>query len=206
MIRLISFLTFIVTYSIGLCQNDTIFSKNGKIIEIGTLVEGKREGKWISYHENAQVESEGLYKNDKKTGEWTWYYDNGTLCCKEKYKNHKFKKGEYWEENGKSTTKSEIDINPEYPGGIDAFRKMVSDNLQYPEDARQEGIEGNVFLEFDINKNGELVNINVIRGVHPSLDNEAIRVVSLSEKWTPSSMCGKPVKAGYVFPVVFVLY
>lgn len=203
--KLLVILIFIVISLKGICQPDTLFSEGGQVLEIGALIDGEKEGKWVSYHENNLVESKGLYKHNKKIGEWTWYYDNGTLCCKEKYKNDKYKKGDFWDKDGNPTSRSEITIKPEYPGGIESFRKMVSDNLRYPEEASKEGVKGNVFLEFDINKSGVLVNLHVVRSVHPSLDKEAIRVVSLSELWTPGSLCEKPVTVGYVFPVVFVL-
>jgi TonB family protein len=203
--RLFRFLILLFSPVVIYGQVDTIFLSNGQIQEIGERVDGLKQGKWISYHENGKIESIGYYNKDKKEGEWLWYYDNGRLCSKEKYKKDLFKKGDFWDREGKQTTINEVMIKPEYPGGMDAFRKLIADNLRYPESAAKKGIHGTVFLEFNINSKGELVDLHVIRGVDPALDKEAIRVVNLSEKWKPGSHHGKLVTVSYTFPVVFVL-
>jgi protein TonB len=85
------------------------------------------------------------------------------------------------------------------------FREWVYSKTVYPPVAQENGISGKVFIEFSISKTGEIVDVRVTRGVDPLLDNEALRVINLSPKWTPGMQRGKPVKVKYTFPFVFKL-
>ena len=85
------------------------------------------------------------------------------------------------------------------------FREFVNNNIIYPPDALKDGIEGKVFIQFSINQQGEVVDAEVLRGVHPLLNAEALRVINSSPKWTPAMQRGKPVKVTYSFPVEFNL-
>ena len=85
------------------------------------------------------------------------------------------------------------------------FREFVNNNIIYPPDAIKDGIEGKVFIQFSINQQGEVVDAEVLRGVHPLLDAEALRVINSSPKWTPGMQRGKPAKVTYSFPVEFIL-
>ncbi len=89
--------------------------------------------------------------------------------------------------------------------GLEKFRDWVQANLIYPSDMASEHLEGRVIVQFIIDVNGKLVEANVIRGVHPSFDNEALRVVRLSPDWEPAKQDGKPVKQQMVIPVRFEL-
>ena len=92
--------------------------------------------------------------------------------------------------------------------GMDAeqgFREWVSKNTNYPPVAQENGISGRVFVEFTISKTGEVTDVKLLRGVDPLLDNEAMRVIKASPKWTPGMQRGKPVKVKYQFPVAFRL-
>jgi protein TonB len=87
----------------------------------------------------------------------------------------------------------------------DAFRTYIQQNLKYPVIAQENGVSGRVFVQFDINGKGEVTNIVVVRGVDPSLDKEAIRVVKSSPLWTPGKQRGRPVKVRFTFPIAFQL-
>lgn len=89
--------------------------------------------------------------------------------------------------------------------GLEKFIKWVGANLIYPADMASEHIEGRVIVQFIIDVNGKLIEANVLRGVHPSFDNEALRVVRLSPDWEPAKQGGKPVKQQFVIPVRFEL-
>lgn len=90
-------------------------------------------------------------------------------------------------------------------GGQDAFRKYIAENLRYPQIAAENGIQGRVFVQFVVNANGEVSDATVVRGVDPSLDREAIRVVMSSPSWTPGRQRGEPVRVAFTFPINFVL-
>ncbi len=87
----------------------------------------------------------------------------------------------------------------------EGFREYVAKNTQYPAVAQENGISGRVMVEFTIDKSGNLIDAKVVRGVDPSLDNEALRVIRSSPKWVPGKQRGKTVKVKYTFPVGFKL-
>ena len=83
------------------------------------------------------------------------------------------------------------------------FRNYVNENLQYPQELSTSTIIGKVYVEFLIDTDGSIIDAKVLRGLHPLLDAEALRVISSSPKWTPGKQRGKPVKVKYQFPVNF---
>ena len=85
------------------------------------------------------------------------------------------------------------------------FSKWVSEQMQYPQDAIDQNIQGRVVLQFTVNKDGQVEDVQVVRGVNEALDNEAVRVVTASPKWEPGTQNGNPVNVRYIFPVVFRL-
>jgi TonB family protein len=89
--------------------------------------------------------------------------------------------------------------------GADAFRFFIQQNLKYPEEAQKNGEQGRVFVSFVVNKIGYVQDVKIARGVSPSLDKEAARVVKSSPKWEPGKQDGKAVNVRYTFPIVFAL-
>jgi TonB family protein len=98
-----------------------------------------------------------------------------------------------------------VEEDPVFPGGVAAMQKWLKDNLRYPPVAEEMGISGKVFLEFVIGRDGVIRDIVVARGVDPSLDKEAVRVVSQMPKWIPGKQAGKPVSVKFTMPVSFTL-
>ena len=99
-----------------------------------------------------------------------------------------------------------VEIMPKFQGKESgAFRTYIGENLKYPETAQKNGVSGKVYVQFDINKKGELVNAEVIRGADADLDKEALRVVNSSPKWDSGVNDGKPVIVRYTFPITFAL-
>jgi TonB family protein len=109
------------------------------------------------------------------------------------------------EEKKEAETVSVSEKMPEYPGGIKAFMEMITLNMVYPEKARQEKTEGRVIVQFNIDVDGSVCDIAVVRSVSAELDAEAMRLIALSEKWTPGEKNGEPVKVKYTIPVSFKL-
>ena len=100
-----------------------------------------------------------------------------------------------------------VEEKPSFKGGdANEFSKWVNANLKYPERAKKNNIQGRVTLRFDIKADGRLTNVSVLRGADPDLDQEAVRVVSSSPKWTPGKTRGTPVDVTYTFPVIFQLH
>jgi len=98
-----------------------------------------------------------------------------------------------------------VENMPEFPGGDLELRKYIAQHIQYPEVAKENGIQGKVFIQFVVNQKGEVEQVKVVRGVDPSLDKEAIRVIKALPKWKPGSQRGKPVKVSFTVPINFQL-
>lgn len=99
-----------------------------------------------------------------------------------------------------------VEENASFMGGdLNTFSTWVSEHIQYPAQASEAGITGKVIVQFSVNREGKVVGAKVIRSVHPSLDNEAIRVIMTSPKWQPAKQSGNAVKQNYVIPISFTL-
>jgi TonB family protein len=98
-----------------------------------------------------------------------------------------------------------VEDMPEFPGGSNALAKYLKENVKYPEEARKKGIQGRVFVNFVVDVDGKVVNVRIVRGVHPLLDAEALRVVNAMPKWEPGKQRGKPVRTAYTIPINFMI-
>ena len=99
-----------------------------------------------------------------------------------------------------------VESMPEFPGGQQALFKYLSENVKYPVIAQENGIQGRVICQFLVNKDGSIVDVEVVRsGGDPSLDKEAVRVIKTMPKWKPGKQRGKPVRVKYTVPVNFKL-
>ena len=99
-----------------------------------------------------------------------------------------------------------VETMPEFPGGQQALMKFLTENLQYPANAKEKGIQGRVVCQFVVEKNGTPSNIEVVSSSgEPSLDNEAVRVISIMPKWKPGKQRAKPVPVTFVLPIRFKL-
>ncbi|HHU58013.1 MAG TPA: energy transducer TonB [Bacteroidales bacterium] len=98
-----------------------------------------------------------------------------------------------------------VEEMPEFPGGPEALQRYLSQSVRYPVIAQENGIQGRVYIQFVINQNGEVTNATILRGVDPSLDREALRVVEAMPKWKPGKQRNRPVRVSYTVPINFVL-
>lgn len=98
-----------------------------------------------------------------------------------------------------------VEEMPEFPGGTDALYEYIYDHIEYPQIALDNEIEGNVYVKFCVTYQGKVEQISVIRGVHPALDAEAIRVVGTLPTFRPGRQAGNPVNVWYQFRIQFEL-
>lgn len=98
-----------------------------------------------------------------------------------------------------------VEDMPEFPGGEMALRTYIANAIKYPVIAQENGIQGKVYVTFVVGKDGSVSNASIARGVDPSLDKEALRVVNTLPKWKPGKQRGKPVNVSYTVPINFVL-
>jgi len=98
-----------------------------------------------------------------------------------------------------------VDQMPEYPGGVDALRMFLAQNIKYPVEAQKKGTQGKVYVTFVVEKDGSVTIAKIARSVSPELDAEALRVVKLMNNWTPGKHNGKQVRVSYTLPIKFAL-
>jgi len=98
-----------------------------------------------------------------------------------------------------------VEENAQFPGGENALFKYLLTNITYPKEASDSGISGKVYVRFVVETNGTITGIEVLRGVHPLLDKEALRVVKSMPNWSPAKQNGKAVRVYYTLPINFNL-
>lgn len=114
--------------------------------------------------------------------------------------------GDSWgeeESEGEADIFQVVEDMPQFPGG--SVQKWIAKNVKYPMIAQENNIQGKVFVQFVIEKDGSVSDVKVARSVDPSLDKEAIRVVKAMPKWKPGKQRGKPVRVSYTVPINFQL-
>lgn len=109
------------------------------------------------------------------------------------------------EKNVDSEIYKVVEVMPEFPGGASKMMEFVQRNLKYPIDARENGIQGRVFVNFVVEPDGSITNITIMRGIGGGCDEEAIRVVKSMPKWKPGRHRGNAVRCSYTLPVIFML-
>ena len=98
-----------------------------------------------------------------------------------------------------------VEQMPMYPGGDGALMGYLRDNIHYPTVAAENGVQGRVVVGFVVERDGSITDVKILRGVDPSLDREAMRVVKNMPKWTPGKQNGSAVRVKYQVPVSFRL-
>ena len=99
-----------------------------------------------------------------------------------------------------------VEVKPVFPGGDSDLLRFISTNLNYPENSKANGIHGTVYVTFIIDKKGKVTEVAIAKGVHPSIDNEALRVIKMLPDWKPGMQRGKSVPVRYIIPINFKLY
>ena len=106
---------------------------------------------------------------------------------------------------GKLYDLASVELPPEFQGGQAALGRYLGSRLRYPAGARQNKIQGKVYIGFIVEKNGSLADFKVVRGIGAGCDEEAIRVLKSSPAWRPGMANNKPVRTSYVLPITFML-
>ncbi|MCF8379180.1 MAG: energy transducer TonB [Bacteroidales bacterium] len=98
-----------------------------------------------------------------------------------------------------------VESMPGFPGGDEARMKYLYDNIEYPQMARESGIQGRVFVTFVVERDGHITDVRVLRGIGGGCDEEAIRVIKNMPNWVPGKQRGKPVRVQFNMPILFKL-
>ena len=184
----------------------TLAEKFGKNKPIYVL-----DGKKVEDIENMDpttIESISVLKNESAVAKYGEEGKNGVIEITSKSANAKKAAKDYAKEKlgmGPDEVFVVVEEQPQYPGGAQALMKFIGENVEYPVEAQKNGIQGRVILNFIVNKDGSLSDITIVRGQDPSLDAEAIRVVSAMPKWKPGMQRGEAANVRFTLPIVFRL-
>jgi len=98
-----------------------------------------------------------------------------------------------------------VEVSAAPKNGLTEFYKSIGKQIIYPAQARRMRVEGKVFVEFVVGRDGKLENVTVIKGIGAGCDEEAVRIIQNSPPWNPGKQRGKPVKQKMVLPIIFKL-
>lgn len=98
-----------------------------------------------------------------------------------------------------------VEESPSFPGGDEARIRFLQENIEYPQMARESGIQGTVYVTFVVEPNGSVSGVRVLRGIGGGCDEEAVRVIKKMPKWNPGKQRGKPVRVQFNMPIKFTL-
>lgn len=98
-----------------------------------------------------------------------------------------------------------VESAPEFPGGDEARVRFLSENLKYPQMAKESGIQGTVYITFVVEKDGRVTDVRILRGIGGGCDEEALRVVRMMPRWKAGEQRGRPVRVQFNLPVKFTL-
>ena len=156
-------------------------NEGNNLVEEGKIVLGLRSGKWIGKHADSTLYYEEIYEMGKL---------HSGICYT----------------NGEKISYQSKVIDPVFSKGDTAFYQFLGKNIKYPKSALKKGISGIVFLSFVVCEDGSLCDYEVIKGIQPDMDNEALRVVKImSGQWKPGILRGQKVRVKYSLPVNFAL-
>jgi TonB family protein len=147
----------------------------------------------------SQIASINVIKDKSATDSYGVKATNGVIIIVTKGKESNIKQlfGNYSEQM--------VEVMPQFPGGQQALNDFLAGVIEYPAEAVKKNIQGRVMVTFTVKSDGTVGNAKISQGIHPLLDNEAIRVVNMSPNWTPGKYKGLPVTASYTIPVQFAL-
>ncbi len=111
----------------------------------------------------------------------------------------------YPEEIGADGPFAIVEDMPTFTGGLAGFYKYMSENMKYPKQAKKKGIQGKVFVKFMVGKDGEISNVQLLKGIGAGCDQEALNTIKKSPRWIAGRQKGKPVKVWMTIPIVFNL-
>ena len=172
---------------------------------VGTSQASDGNGSHIEYDDDFMfIKGQGPIVNGLKNGVWKGSYDD-TLSYTCNYEMGKSIFGTSVTKAGNVYHFTDDKINPEFPGGLQAFAMFLTHQMRYPASAKENIVEVKMFINFTVDKRGKLRNLRIVRGIGSGCDDEVIRVLKLSPDWTPGKVYGIPVDISYTIPISFTL-
>ncbi|MEP2026376.1 MAG: TonB family protein [Reichenbachiella sp.] len=172
---------------------------------LGNTMVKDGQGIFRSYYSNLKLKDTGLVVDGFKNGNWEGFSTEGRVLYRESYENGYLIDGMSFLEDGTQITYNQLSIQPEPAKGLAGFYKYISKNLKYPKSARKNDTQGIVFVQFGINKQGQVVNTKILKGLSADCDAVAIEVIKNSPNWKPGMLRGRPVNVRMILPITFKL-
>ncbi|MBB3054700.1 energy transducer TonB [Mucilaginibacter gotjawali] len=189
------------------------FASGDKIMCTGFYKNNLKDGLWVEYRYNGMVEDSGYYKQDRKTGIWAAYKSSGMLQIMYDYtkkdllylkRDSDYKTKIYTVIDSAGKKQTTLDRPPVYLDGESAFNRIIAVNVVYPAQARNNYIQGTVFIGVTINKEGAVSGYRLIKPLGYDCDESALKAVkSLPGEWLPGILDGKSVTVEYEIAVSF---
>ena len=171
----------------------------------GKILTQNGTGKWVTYDDDfKKITAEGEVYLGSKVGEWQGKI--GDSCRYEcLYVNGKATTGTGYDKNGIAHSFTRYKVLAEFKGGMPSFYKYIQRKMSYPSVDRKNNVEGSVFVNFTIDPNGNVINVQALRGPSATLEAEAAKIVKLSPPWNPGTQWGLPANMVFTLPVSFYL-
>ena len=183
--------------------NDTLRSEG--LYSVYEEKDKKKEGQHFHYFSDGGLWYTDEYTSGQRDKELKSYYKSGALKRIERFSEFKSQGGECFEEDGKPKTFSSFESIPQYPGGEEGLIRYLIGAIQYPALARENDITGTVVVQFVVNRDGTVSDVQVVKDIGGGCGAEAARVVLAMPDWVPGYLDDKPVRVRYTLPVRFNL-
>ena len=183
-------------------DKEPLISNSFKVLQFWNS-DGKQEvinGNGYFNYENNKDAFQGNIVNGFKDGIWKATYNDGSSFS-EIYENGKFLSGQSIDENNNKNTYTEFEKKPEPKEGIRAFYKYIGDNFTYTSASIKNKIKGKIVIKFVVDKDGQIIEPEILRSLGYGLDEEAIRVLLSYKKWNPGQQRGRNVRVLYTLPI-----
>lgn len=183
------------------------YSEKGFLTSEGNYLNNKKEGLWNGYYKDTSViRYNQIYKNDKLDGEQIYFYLNGNIKRKDSAVEGEIKAGKCFTFSGKDTTYFAFQKLPKFVGGEQEMMTYIQKNVVYPKKSLNKEIQGTVYVQFTVEKDGSINEAEIAKGVESLIDAEALRVVKSMPLWIPGKEDGEKVRVKYSLPIKFTLY
>lgn len=202
-------LKFEGTYINGELEGTSIdYDKKGDTSVVAIHKNGKLNGPYKRYRKNGNFMSVGSYTDNNESGEWKWYREDGTLASHEFYNDEgKLKDVTFYDEKGQEIRSRKKDV---FTGLVEeknklnkVIREHITKNYEYPPDLFQKGIEGRVYVKFQIDKEGKVCDIECKSDTHPALELQAKNLIAGIPRQNPARIHNMPMGVLFAIPLVF---
>lgn len=180
------------------------YSPEGKLYLEGNFIHNKKVGEWKAYNPDGRMVELSNFQNDKLEGDRLVYFEDGAYS-KEKFVNDSSICLECVSKNGVKVNCDNFDKDAVFRNNSSNMEAYIQENIDYPDAAIDNGFEGKVYVQFQINKYGFVENIKVLRSANILLDKSALLLMNNVPNWFPAISNGKLINTGFVIPINFKL-